>query len=56
MNIALLAPQLISVQPLSAPSGTIHYMDVKYIFLRVLNYDRDEFRAYKKELEEYLNG
>jgi hypothetical protein len=54
LNITLLAPELISIQPLSAPSGTLHYMEIKYIFCRVLNYDRDEFRAYEKELEEYL--
>ena len=52
----LIAQELISVQPLSQPTGTLHYMDIIHGFLRVTNFDKDELAAYDKELNDYLKG
>jgi len=54
----LLAGDLVSVQPMSLPQGTIifSYASYSYGFLRVVNFDSDEFDAYEKELRIYLGN
>lgn len=49
----LLSEELVSVQSLSMPIGTLHYFFVG--FLRVTNFEKDEFTAYDINLKQYLN-
>jgi len=51
----LISDDIVSVQPMSLPTGTLYYMNVSCGFLRVTNFDKDELAAYDKELDDYLN-